>query len=804
MKPLNSIYCLAFLLFNSLCFAQERNHVFVKGKIVEAATNTPLEYASVTLKSTTNAKNIHGNATDASGNFNIPVKPDTYQIKIEYLGYKTFVLDSTEISTSTNLGVIKIEEESEVLEGVVIKARRPDIELKSDKRIYNIANSNIVRGRTASDVLDNIPSVEVNAEGNVSLRGNESVKILIDGKPSGLSSNVGDALKMISAESLDRVEVITNPSARYEADGSGGIINIIKKKGKNDEIGGSISFNAANPLGYGATANLNMGKRDYNLYSNLGYTKNKAFGNSINETQYLNEDSSISQYVNEYAKNIRKEEAFNGNIGFAWNLTDRLIWNQELTYRRSNGDNPRNVNYDSYDADYNLSYSNIRQTEETDFKETFEYTADLTYKFNGNGHQLLVSGSMNRDKGTQDADISTLNDNNLLASDLTNSLENQLRYIARVDYVLPLNEHSKFEAGYLGNFYSLDTKFDIQSLDNAGNYVPNEMFQNDLAYRENIHALFTQYENKFDKFNLMIGLRWEATEIDINQHTTMNFNNKRYNNFFPSAFLSYEFTDRENLSISYSRHIRRPQSNMLNPFSNYSSSINFYQGNPDLNPAFTDMLELGYLKRWGQLTFNASTYYNKRIDGIQFVSRVDGVNDENIPILISTPVNFATEHRYGVELNLNYTPTNWWSINANSNLFIEDIRADYNYTDIDENIIEQNFDNITSTWRGRFNSQVSLPLKIDWQTIFSFRLPQTTAQSRVLGEYSVDMALSRDFFNDNVTLALNVQDLFNSRKRKLENFLPQALSYVEMQGKERTINVSFAYRFNQKKRSRNQ
>src|SRR5690606_18431547 len=199
-----------------------------------------------------------------------------------------------------------------------------------------------------------------------------------------------------------------------------------------------------------------------------------------------------------------------------------------------------------------------------------------------------------------------------------------------------------------------------------------------------------------------------------------------------------------------------------------------------------------------------STYYNKRIDGIQFVSRVDGVNDENIPILISTPVNFATEHRYGVELNLNYTPTNWWSINANSNLFIEDIRADYNYTDIDENIIEQNFDNITSTWRGRFNSQVSLPLKIDWQTIFSFRLPQTTAQSRVLGEYSVDMALSRDFFNDNVTLALNVQDLFNSRKRKLENFLPQALSYVEMQGKERTINVSFAYRFNQKKRSRNQ
>lgn len=800
---MNFVYCSVFALVATAGFAQQQNQVYVKGTVVEAVTNIPLEYASITLESTTNTNNITGDISDQTGNFNIPVTPDVYQIKIEYLGYKTFVIDSKEITNSISLGTIKIEENSEILESVVVEARRAAVELKLDKRIYNVSDDNIARGGTASDVLDNIPSVEVDSEGNVSLRGNESVKVLIDGKPSGMASNIADALKMLSAESIDKVEVITNPSARYEAEGGGGIINIVLKKGSNDGVNGSLTLNAGDPTSYGAVATVNVRDTNYNFYTNLGYTKNKTQGNSMNETEYFDENGDTSQFVNEYSRNSRDREGFNGNFGFDWNLTDKLSWNQGFTYRKSKGDNPRTLNYDNYDANYNLLYSNVRQTNENDLKETAEYNTDFTYKFDDKGHEIFVSGSVSKDLDIEDSNISTYDQNNsILASDITKATENQLRHIARLDYVLPFGDNSQFEAGYLGNFNRLNTKFDISSLNDAGVYVPNELFRNDLEYKEQVHALYTQYGNKVNQLSYMVGLRWEATEVDVNQHTTQDFNNKTYNDFFPSAFLNYEFSPTENLTASYSRRVRRPRGRMLNPVSNYSSSINFFMGNPNLDPAFTNAFELGYMKRWHQLTFNSSLYYNKTTDAFQFVRRIVGVNDEGIPITVSGPINLSTEHRYGLELNLNYGPFHWWRLNANANLFQQSTRGDYSYNDLDGNKINQNFDNDTFTWTGRLNSRVTLPAKIDWQTNVMYRGAQTTAQGKILGNASVNMSLSKELFNDRATLAVNVSDLFNSRKRMLETYLPQATSYAEMQWRERTVNVSFTYRFNQTKAER--
>ena len=297
MKAINYVYFTVFALATSTAFSQEKDQVFVTGTIVEKNTNTPLEYASITLESTTNTNNITGDMSDGSGSFNIPVTPDTYQIRIEYLGYKTFVIDAKDITASVNLGTIKIEGDSEVLEGIVIETQRAAVELKLDKRIYNVGDNAIVKGGNASDVLDNIPSVEVDSEGNVSLRGNESVKVLIDGKPSGMAANIGDALKMIPSESLDRVEVITNPSARYEAEGGAGIINIILKKGSNAGINGSVTANVGDPTSYGANATVNYREDKFNLYSSLGYAKNKTFGNSLNESQYFDENGNTSSFV---------------------------------------------------------------------------------------------------------------------------------------------------------------------------------------------------------------------------------------------------------------------------------------------------------------------------------------------------------------------------------------------------------------------------------------------------------------------------------------------------------------------------
>ena len=218
MKSTRFLTVVASLSFSSLMWAQTpSNEIFIKGSVVEASTNQPLEYANITLISTTNPEIITGDVTDTTGNFNIPTIAGTYNIRVEYLGYKTIEISNKEITENADLGVFKIESDSELLEGIVIQAKKAEVEIKLDKRIYNVGDNAIVRGGNASDVLDNIPSVEVDSDGNVSLRGNESVKVLIDGKPSGLASNVGDALKMLSSESIERVEVITNPSARYEA-----------------------------------------------------------------------------------------------------------------------------------------------------------------------------------------------------------------------------------------------------------------------------------------------------------------------------------------------------------------------------------------------------------------------------------------------------------------------------------------------------------------------------------------------------------------------------------------------------------
>ena len=803
MKAINFVYCTVFALATTTAFSQEKDQLLITGKVVEKNSNTPLEYASITIESTTDANNITGDMSDVSGNFTIPVTPDTYSIRVEYLGYKTFVIDAQNITSSINLGTIAIEGNTEVLDGIVIETKRAAVELKLDKRIYNVGDNAIVKGGNASDVLDNIPSVEVDSEGNVSLRGNESVKVLINGKPSGMASNIGDALKMIPSESLDRVEVITNPSARYEAEGGAGIINIILKKGSNSGINGSITANVGDPTSYGANATVNYSEEKFNLYSSLGYAKNKTFGNSMNETEYFDENGNTSSFVNEYSKNIRDRESINGSIGLDYNLTDKLTWTNNLTYRKSTGDNPRTLNYSNFDRNNTLLYKNVRETEENDFKESVEYTTDFTYKFNESGHQLFVSGSINKNRDIEDSNIQTINQaNTVLAQDVTKATENELRHIARVDYVLPFNENSQFEAGYLGNFNDLNTKFNINSLNSDGVLEPNDLFKNDLQYKEQVHAVYTQFGDKLNKFSYMLGLRWEYTEIDVNQLTTMDFNKKTYNNFFPSAFLNYEFTQGENVSVSYSRRVRRPRGRMLNPISNYSSSINFFMGNPDLDPSFTNAFDLGYMKRIGKLTLNSSLYFNHTTDATQFVRRVDGVNEEGIPITISGPVNLATEYRYGLELNANYNPFRWWRINANANLFQVSTRGDYSYVDFQGVKQTQNFDNDAFTWTARLNSNVTLPAKINWQTNVMYTGAQKTAQGKNLGNASVNMALSKDVLKDKGTIALNVQDLFNSRKRMSEIQLAQAFSYSEMQWRERTINLSFTYRFNQTKADR--
>ncbi len=789
--------------YNSSSEIQQKTELKITGKVIDAKTNLPLEYTTVAITSPTNPNYLNGDLTDSEGKFNIPITSGTYNISFDFLGYTTYTLKDIFLNENKDLGIIKLGEDSETIDDIVINVEKSPVELYLDKKVYNVGNDIVVRGGNAGDVLDNIPSVQVDSDGNVSLRGNESVRVLIDGRPTGMAASISDALKMLSADAIEQVEVITNPSARYEAEGGGGIINIKLKKGANTGFNGSTTITASNPWGYGASANLNYKGKGYNIYSNLGYRNNKSFGNSLNETRYFDETTGeTTQFVNEYSKTTDLHKGFNGNIGFDLELTSKLTWSNNLGFRKGSSDNTRVINYDNLAPDQTLNYANVRNANEVGNRNSLDYTTDFLYNFDKKGHQLTVSGTLSKNNSDGSSDIATANrlTNVVSANDLTNSTQEEVRNQLKADYVLPIG-NGRFEAGYMGNFNELTSTFGVKTLDaNTNTFLDNTRYQSNLEYKENIQALYTQYGNKIDKWNYMVGLRWEGTNIDINQYATNSFNKKSYNSFFPSAFLNYEITTNETVGINYSRRVRRPRGWFLNPISNYSSSINVFIGNPNLDPSFTDSFQLEYMKKWGHFTLNTSAYFNHTKNATTVVRRIDGVNEEGIPITYSTPINLATEYRTGLEFNLTYNPYKWWRMNGNINLYQMSRRGDYTFTDYNNNNVTQNFDVDTFTWTARLINRVTLPYDIEWQTNGSFRAGEKTAQGRTRSTFDVNLAFSKDIIKDKASVSLNVQDLFNSRKRMIETNLSTSSGYTEMQWRERTINFSFTYRFNESKK----
>jgi len=335
-----------------------------------------------------------------------------------------------------------------------------------------------------------------------------------------------------------------------------------------------------------------------------------------------------------------------------------------------------------------------------------------------------------------------------------------------------------------------------------------------FEYKEYVNAFYTQFGSKINKFSYLFGLRWEDSNIGVNLISGDNYNNKRYNNFFPSAFFAYEISDKSNVTLSYSRRIQRPRGRFLNPTANISSNINIFQGNPDLDPAMTHAIDLGYLKRWNKLTFNTSAYINKTDDVFQFIRRESGEIFENwidennnaivdpgevtqIPIILSGPINLATEYRFGFEFTLNYTPYKWWRLNGNFNFFRNELKGNYNYTNFQGDPVSINLDNVATSWFARINSKITLPYKIDWQTNATYNAPQTNAQGRSLGVISANLAFSKDILKEKGTIALNVSDVFNSRKRIFDANIPNFLnSHTEIQWRVRQITLSFTYIFN--------
>lgn len=799
----SSVLLLLFVFLTALTTAaQNRAQSTVTGTIIEAATNTPLEYASIYAQNENNPNLVSGAMTDEKGHFSFDIPDGNYYIKIDFLGFKTLELKNISVQGNTNIGVHKVQDDTQMLEEVTVIAERSTVDIKLDKKIYNVGQDMIVKGGTAADVLDNVPSVVVDSEGTISLRGNENVKVLIDGKPTGLANNIQEAMRILPAESIDRVEVITNPSARYEAEGGAGIINIILRKGKALGINGSVTGTIGDPRNYELNTMFNFRSEKFNFFTSLGYRDSKSEGYNLNDNRYLDPATGEpTQRIYEYKDNNRERQGYNGTFGLEWYLTPSITWTNTVTARRNTSYNPNRVSYDYFDASNNFLYNRYRNEEKNGTRNNVDYTTTFEKKFNKEGHILTIEGSIAQDKDNENAGIDDINEHlNQTSFERTFNKEREKSGLAKLDYTLPIGEHGNFEAGYLGTFKSTNTAFNLQRLNNDSWHVDNRL-SNTLEYKENIHALYAQYGDRItSQLSFMVGLRWEDSNIDVNQMDTKSYNNKKYNDFFPSAFLNYEWNESTSTSISYSRRVNRPRGFFLNPFSNYTSDINFFQGNPDLNPAKTDAVDLGFMKRWTGFTLNASAYYNKTDDTFQFVRRIAGETADGTPISISSPINLATEHRYGVDITLNYSPFKWWRLNGNFNFYRTETRGDYTFTHLDGTLETQNFDKDTYAWFTRISSKITLPYKIDWQLNGMYRAPYNTAQGKVLGNVSGNVALSKDVLKDKGTITFNISDIFNSRKREQDLVLPQSISHSEMQWRGRQINLSFTYRFNQTKK----
>ena len=766
--------------------------VTLTGKVQDKEGAIPLEYATITLINKRNPEAINGGITATDGTFSITTVAGVYDIKVEYISFQPVVLESQKLFKNTSLGTINLEIDAATLDEVTVVAERTTVEYKLDKQIYNVGKDLTVRGATVSDVLDNVPSVSVDVEGNVALRGNDDVRILINGKPSGLIGLSGtDALRQLPAESIERVEVITSPSARYDAEGSAGILNIVLRRSKLQGFNGAITGNIGNFGTRGLSGNVNYRTGDFNIFATGGYNLRGSEGNS--STSRIETDG-IFQEEREFD---RERGGLTGNFGIEYYFDDNTSITGAVVIRDSDNDNGSINNIT--ETENGDTFLSRRLAPETEEDLTTQYSLNFNKRWENDGN-LSIELQYENSEETEFVDISNISLNLDIDPELeTNeTIEDQKRFFAQVDFVQPLGDDARFEAGYRGNIRELDTDFTV--FDNLeGPFDLNTDLTNSLIFNEDIHAFYTQYGSKINKFNFLLGLRLEHTNIEIDQQTISDFQSRDFTNLFPTVNINYELNEKETISFGYNRRIRRPRGFFLNPFPSRTSATTFFQGNPNLNPSLSNGIDIGYLNRISKsFTLNGSIFFRRTEDTFQFVFLETGqvaiVNGNEVAVLSRTPINLSRNDRIGAEATLTYSPNKKWRINANVNVFNSETVGEFEGIDFGAS----NF-----TWTARLNNKYTLPWSIDWQTRINYRGPSVNAQSENEGIFSADLAFSKDLFKEKASIAFNIRDVFNSRiRRSTVNFPFPGES--EFQFRERTFNLSFTYRFNQKKKRQRQ
>jgi len=785
-----SLLPLVLCLFSTHLLLAQGN---ISGTVLDAESGEPLEYTTVSLLQGPDSTLVTGGYTDNQGNFSISADPGRYMVKIQFVSYDAKVIDGIQLGSSNkNLGKISLSPNTSTLAEVVVEGQKEQMVLELDKRVFNVSQDLSNTGRNASEVLDNLPSVTVDVDGNVSLRGSGNVRILVDGKPSGLIG-IGDTdgLRTLQGDAIERVEVVTNPSARYDAEGSAGIINIVLKKEKKSGLNGSFTANVGTPENYGASVNLNYRQSWMNFFVNYGVNYRQRPGQGSSYQRFNNQDTA---YVT-----LRENDRIRGGLSNNIRVGTDFIFNEyntltaSLLYNVSEQDN----NTDTWYRDYTLDNEFLRRTLRTDreFEDEENQEYELYYKrtYQQKGRELTANVQYRQSGEIEDSDQNEYEgfDENMMPTLFQRSLndENEKQWLIQADYVHPFLENAKFETGLRNTLRQIDNAYNVEQQQESGEWVNLPGFTNTFAYDENIYAAYAILSNKTGKWSYQGGLRAEASDITTHLIDTDTKNDKDYLSLFPSAFLTYSLSKTNSLQASYSRRINRPGFRSLNPFSSYTDARNIRTGNPDLDPEFTDSYEFGYLLNYpsGNVYFGA--YYRFTDDVVERVrwSEEDVVGSDTVVITYTRPENLSTQNAYGFELNGSKDLFAWWNINANMNFYRSITEGEFRGEALDAD---------TYTMSGRFTSKWKLAGLFDVQMSGFYRAPEETTQGRRKALYAIDLGATRDILQKKGTLALSVRDMFNTRKFRYETITDTLYEDAEFQWGVRQITLSFTYRLN--------
>lgn len=782
--------------------AQESGEI--KGKIIDKSNEEPMSYVTVAIIPEGSTIPAAGCNSDDNGMFRLTnVKAGKYTLQLSFVGYvnENRTIEITPSKSKINLGTITMKPDRKILKEVVVTGQRSQMSFEIDKRVFTVDQNIASTGGSVSDVLVDIPSVEVDNEGTVSLRGSESVTIWINGKASGLTAdNQGDILQQMPAGSIEKIEVITNPSAKHSPEGTAGIINIVLKRDRKAGYYGSAQAGADSKGGYNAGANINFSSGAFDAYGGVNY-RNMSFENEGNTlTRYSGVP--YDKYQLQRSNGEHNPNNIFGRAGFTWRMTDKDELYANLMGMYGNGKHKNNIvtesgwmNSNGYGAPDRRT---IRNTSQEGSPRMYNVELGYTHRWSDTH---FIDFSVGHHVWAQKRDATYRQTTEVFGADrvIHNSYQFQdgenksSNTEIKLDYEYKINDNHRIEAGYKGDFSDDKSPVITYNDESHSDASLEKGLYNKFRYKQDTHALYATYSGRIGKLGFQVGLRGEYWNVrtrsygyDQEQSGVLpGYTSNDFFKLFPSAFLSYEISEGQEIQVNYTRRLRRPWGGQLNNFQNISDSTNISFGNPDLTPEYSNAYEVNYLKNWENHTLSVSGYYRTTEDVMERISYSMG------NVVYTTHENVASTQSAGLEIVGKNRLFKFLDLTTTVNFFYYKL-DDFKYT-INNQTIEGKADENFS-WNARMTASAMLPWGITMQLTGRYNAKRIVAQGYREPSYALDLGL-RKTFNKNWSISINARDLLDSRgwHSITENALFRRDSESSRGG--RTFGITLTYSF---------